>query len=348
MPDLRLPAAIEAFNGVLKAGLAWRCKDRGNAKQQARSDDLTDRIRVLMWTLKDQCVVELRVRGNTKFLPSLGEQLDDIGCIDRQTWPAGDETSMDGDAGENGKLSSASQNQAFDGIKRVELSACGCNLRKVPTDGRRWSADAPSFIQNTPALKNATDGASRRNRNNPLLEHYRADRICSGISEITSSQLTAQAQNLVFSGRARSIDGPWRACRSIGPVDAIKSRGGSPFDPAPNGFEAYAKRPRYLAQRIATANGLHHRSTPLLDGVLCSWLSHFSTEHINPPQASQGTGLWKLTGYGKPAQNRRPFHSLWKTPPTPPPAFPTSPTAPATTEKRAFKAHQKQAQLTDR
>ena len=168
-----------------------------------------------MRSLKDQCVIKLRVRRKTKGLPSLGKQLDDVGCTDREARPAGDKSAMDGDAGENGKLGSSSQNQTFNGIERVEFASSGGNLREVPADWRRWSPGTPSRIQNTPALQDATDGSPRRDWSTPPSDHYRADRIRSGVSEITVGKVATQPQNLVFSGRARSIDRPWRARRPI-------------------------------------------------------------------------------------------------------------------------------------
>jgi len=39
-PDLGLPAAVEALNGILKARFAWRSKDGRDAEQQAQADDL--------------------------------------------------------------------------------------------------------------------------------------------------------------------------------------------------------------------------------------------------------------------------------------------------------------------
>jgi len=202
MPDLRLPAAVEAFDSILKPRFARRRKDRSHPKQQASSNDLTNGVRVLMRALKNERIVELCVRGKTGLSLSTCEQLDDVGRTDRKTWPAGDNTPMHRNAGEDGKLSSSSQNQAFNGIERIELATSGCNLGKVPADRRRWSTGASSCIKNTPALEDATDGTPRKDWSNPLLEHRCADRIRSRVSQIADSKLAAQPQNLVFSRRS--------------------------------------------------------------------------------------------------------------------------------------------------
>src|SRR5436190_1342821 len=56
MPDLGLPAAVEAFDSVLKPRLAWRRKNGSDPQQQASSYDLTDGVGILMRPLKNQRV----------------------------------------------------------------------------------------------------------------------------------------------------------------------------------------------------------------------------------------------------------------------------------------------------
>jgi hypothetical protein len=76
MPDLGLPAAVEAFDGVLKARLAWRRKHGSDPEQQASSYDLTDGVGILMRPLKNQRVV-------TQEAPTLANDWR----ATRQRWP---------------------------------------------------------------------------------------------------------------------------------------------------------------------------------------------------------------------------------------------------------------------
>jgi len=302
MPDLGLPAAVEAFDSVLKTRFAWRSKHGSDAEQQASSYDLTDGVGVLMRPLKNERVVELCVRRKPRLLPTTGEQRDNAGCVHRGPRPAGDKTSVNGDAGEDTQLRSPSENQTFNGVEGIEFATARCNLGKVPADRRRRSTDAPSCIENPSPLEDATDRASRGNRSHPLLDHRQPDRIRAELAQIALGQFTAQPQNLFFSGHARSIHRLWRACRSIGPVDSIKPCVGSASDPSPYSLETDAKLAGNLAQGVPSANSVHHRPALLLDGVLCSRAFSLFRSAYQPVQAAHETGLWNLTGYGKPAK----------------------------------------------
>jgi hypothetical protein len=96
LPDLRLPATVEAFDGILKARLARRSEDRDHAKAQACADHSTNRIRAVMRTLENQRIVELCIRGKTKLPPAAEEQFDNVDGTDREAWPTGGNASMNG------------------------------------------------------------------------------------------------------------------------------------------------------------------------------------------------------------------------------------------------------------
>ena len=342
-PDLGLPAAVEALNGILKARFAWRSKDGRDAEQQAQADDLPHGAGVLTGPLENQRIVELGVVGKTELAPSSDEQFNDDGGSDELAWPTGGNTSVNRDAGEHSKLGSPSYSQAFNGVERIELAAARSDLRQVPTYRWRRSTDAPPPVQNTLAHEDAADRSPRGNQTALLGDHRGPDDIRAGVSKITLGQLTTQLQDNRFGGDARSIDGPRRTRWPAGPIDPIKTRGGGAFDPALHGSKAYTKLPGDTAQRAATTNRLHHPTTLLLDGVLCSWAVSLFPPGYQPPQPTPSTGLWNLPGYGKPAQTRRPSHSLWKTPPTHRPRFPQLPQPLLATRNKAFSSNQNQA-----
>ena len=347
-PHLRLPATVKAFDGILKARLAWRSKDGRNTEQQACAHNSTDGVGVLMRPLENHRVVELCVGGKTKLSPSTGEQLDNVSGSDRLTWPAGGEASLNRDAGEHCELGSPSQNQAFNGIERIELAASRSDLRQVPTDRRRRSADAAPSIENASALEDPADGPSRGDWSDLLLDHRRANSICSGVSEIALGQLATQPQNILFGRHARSIDGLWCARWPVTPVDPIEPLGGGTFDPSPHGLKAHAKLASNRAQRVATPNRLYHRTTLLLDGVLCSRVVSLFPSAYQPHNPPLVTGLWNLKGCGKPAKKRRPSHSLWKTPPIHRPRFPQLPQPLLATRKRSVRSNQNNQNSTDK
>src|ERR1700719_1148726 len=251
LPDLCLPATVEAFDSILKARLAWRSKDGNDPEQQAGADDLTDGVGVVARSQKDQGVVELCVVGKTKLTPSIDEQFDHDGGSDGLACIAGGNTSMNRDAGEYSELGSASDTQAFNGVEGVELAASRGELRQVPTDRRRRSADALPAVQNASTLEDATDGSPRWDRSDLLGNHLRTNSIRTGVSEIAFGQLAAHPQNVIFGCDAGSIDGLWCARSPVTPVDPIKPRGGGAFHPSLHGLKTNVILPRHTAQRTA-------------------------------------------------------------------------------------------------
>ena len=108
-PDFDFPSAVEAFHGILETRFSWRRKYRRDA-------------------------------------PAIQKQLDYVSSSDGRTRPAGDESSVDGDAIEHRKLDSPSQDESFNGIERIEFGSARRNLGKVPTDWRRCSTRALSSV----------------------------------------------------------------------------------------------------------------------------------------------------------------------------------------------------------
>jgi hypothetical protein len=347
LPDLRLPATVKAFDGILKARLTWRSKDGRNPEQQACAHDSTNGVGVLMRPLENHRVVELCVGGKTKLSPSTGEQLHNVSSSDRLTWPARGETSQNRDAGEHCELDSPSQNQAFNGIERIELATSRSDLRQVPTDRRRRSADAAPCVENASASEDPADGPPRGDGSDLLLDHRRADGICSGVSEIALGQLATQPQNILFSRDARSIDGFWCARWPVTPVDPIEPLFGGAFDPSPHGLKAYTKLAGNTAQRVATPNRLHHRTTLLLDGVLCSRVvslfpsAYQPNNHLPGHQAMEAARLWKArpkaAAFPQPLENA-PIHR---------PRFPQLSQPLLATRKRSVRSNQNNFNSTD-
>ena len=333
-PDLRLPSTIEAFNSALEAGLAWRSKYGGDVKQQACTHDTTDNVRELMRPLKDRGIVELGIGGKTKLPPSTQKQLDNVGGSDRQPWPAGCECSLNGDAVEHRELDSPSQDQAFNGIERIEFASARRNLRQVPTDRRRRSAGAAPSVQNASALQDATDGPPRRDLRELLLDHRSADGIRTGVSQIARGQFAAQPQNNCFGIKARSIDGPWCARWLVAPVDTIKPLSGCAFDPSLHGLKTHAKLAGNTAHRFASPNSLDHRTTLLFDEVLDSRAVSLFPSAYQPDNHPPGHRAMEAARLWKARPKARPSHSLWKTPHAHRPRFPQLPQPLLATRKR--------------
>src|SRR5258708_7711306 len=353
-PDLRLPATVEAFDSILKARLAWRSKDGRDPEQQASANDLTDGVGVVTRTLENQSVVELCVVGKTILTPSFDEQFDHDGGGDGLARIAGGNTSVNRDAGEHSELGSASERQAFNGVEGVELATFRGELRQVPTDRRRRSSDPLPAVQNASTLEDAADGPPRGHRSDLLGDHRRTNGIRAGVSEIAFGKLATQLQHNGFNRDARSIDGLSRTRLPVAPIDPIKPRGGGAFDPALHLPKGHVMLARNTAQRATAPNRLHHRTTILLDGVLYSRALSLFLAAYQPYQPAptatppaRGTGLWNLTGYGKPAKNPAAFPQPLENAPRPPPAFPTATTAPASDPEKSLNIKPNQAKPRD-
>src|SRR5256885_2924245 len=339
-PDLGLPATIEAFNCILKTRLARRSKHRCDAEQKACAYDLTDNVAVLMRPLENRGIVELSEGGKTELSPSTGEQLHDGGGSDRATWPAGGQSSLNRDAREHCQLDSITQNQAFNGVERIEFVSSRCNLRQVPTDRRRWSANTSPPIQNASALEDPSDSSPRRNHSDRLLDHPIVDGLCSAVAQIALGQLAAQPQNVLFGRCARSVDGPRCTRWPVTPIDPIKPRNGGAFHPSLHGLKTNVKLAGYTAQRTAAPNRPHHRTPLLLDRVLCSRAVSFFPSAYQPPippgnRAMESARLCKarLEAGGLPT-------AFGKRPRVPHPRFPQLPQPLLATRNRASRSKQ--------
>lgn len=346
-PDLCLPTAVETFDGILEARLTWRREHWCDAEQQTGSHDLTDDIGELVRTLEDGRVVELRIARKTKLFPSTQQRLDDTRGGDRQGRPAGGQASMQRHAIEDLDLDSASQDQAADGVEGIEFGAPGSNFRKVPTDRRRGLAYAAAPVQNAQSLQDATDRPCGGNLLNSLFDERRADRVRSDVSQIAHSQLATHPQHELLGLWVSSVDRPRCSRRSIDPIDSVEPLARTTSHPPLNREQTHVKLASNAAHRVPAPYGSDDVPTSLLDAIFDSLHApHFCSAYrpemsrFSPVPPPSRTGLWNLPGYGKPAKQRRPFHSLWKTPPIHRPRFPQLPQPLLATQKGAVRSNQ--------
>lgn len=88
-PYFGLPATVIALDGSLKSRFSGWSEDWHHTELKACATDPTDHIAVVMGTLKDRIVVELRVAWSAELQPMLAYQRRRQHGRDRFPWPRG-------------------------------------------------------------------------------------------------------------------------------------------------------------------------------------------------------------------------------------------------------------------
>ncbi len=203
VPQLRLPAAVEALDRSLEAGLSrWR-EDRLDAEGEAGSNDGADRVRPGRRADEPAVVVELGVTRQSDLMPVPDESVDRLADRDRPLWPGGDEPAVEADPGENGDVRAVSQPEALDRVEAVELDPPLAEVGQVPAGWRSW-APPPTPVEDVMPLEDPADRPERRDRARQigLLKERRSD--CRGAvltEDARLAQLPAEAKDDLFDGR---------------------------------------------------------------------------------------------------------------------------------------------------
>lgn len=230
-PDFRLPAAVETFNGCLKARFARWGKDGRDVETQTKAHDPADDITMLMRTLEESVIIELCVVGQSERTPTLHKQIADHARVEQFAWPSANQAAMEGDPVENDDLRSPTNDQARNRIEAVELVAAGGHIGQVPSS-RRWSsADAPVSIERAAATEDAANGSGCRRLQFPAKDLL-ANRDSAILTEIAAFlHLSSDGQDQIFARAIGAIVHAARTCRPIPPVHSVQTLVACPTDP---------------------------------------------------------------------------------------------------------------------
>ncbi len=135
LPNLLLPAAVEALDDGLEPGLMGWCKDRDDAELQTEPDHTAKGIRKLTCSAKNGVVVELGVFWQTVLAPVCNE------CFGRKfrgpgrSHPGTAQSSVQTDAGQNVHVRAATEAKIFDEIEAIDIRLSGSDMWQIPAFG---------------------------------------------------------------------------------------------------------------------------------------------------------------------------------------------------------------------
>jgi len=237
IPDLGLPAAVEAFDGRLEASLVGHHEDGSDLEAETEANDPSDRIGIVVWSGEAVVVVELGVGGQAHFGPMFQERFEDELGGHASSRPGDGQAAMQGNSRKNRKMRATADAQPFDGIEAVELAVTGGQVGQVPSFWWRWTAWSLSAVEQSMTFEDASDGAHRGQRLDALLLEVSMDGRCAVLAQ------GASFLEPLASGKHTLLDGVWgasrllRSGRTVLPVYAVESFSLGVSDPILDGGE---------------------------------------------------------------------------------------------------------------
>lgn len=242
LPDLLLPAAIEAFDDGLKAGFVGWGEDRSDTELQAQADDTPKGVRKLTSPAKDGVVVELGIFGQSVSAPVSNQGLGGGLGGPRGPDPTGTEPSLHADTGQDVDVDAAQQTKVFDEVKAIDVRQSGSDAWEIPAFGRGRPPHPASSIESTAPQEDSSDGADGWNLLEPTLFEGELDRDGAVLAEVALlPELLADSQDQILDtgrrGDSLAAPTPWQ----IGPGDAVDAQIGGALHPTLNGSQCHAK-----------------------------------------------------------------------------------------------------------
>ena len=262
-PYFRFPPPVIVLNTRLKTPLSRRSKDRDDFQSQTQSHHTTDRILVLMRTLKSCIVIKLSILWQSYFLPMFDQRHYSRLCAYSLHRPRYRKPSVKRNTIENINMSTPLNNQIYHHIKTIKLYNLIHYIRQIPTSWRCRAAYTYFSIQCTTACQDATYGARTWGFFYALTHQFTIDRLSTVFTKITLlSQFLSNIQYFIFYSFWRSID-LFRNWRSIIPINSIQSLSCCSFYPVLNGRKMIAIFLSYLPLRCSMPYFTNHRAPPI-------------------------------------------------------------------------------------
>jgi len=147
IPNVGLPAAVETFDGGLKAGFTWGHKDRDDGKTEAETDDTSDAVGMLLRPEKAVVVVELGIAGQAELAPVIDQQEHDVFGEHFAGRPGLHQTAVERDGGQDIEMRTALDGQPLDDVDAVQFGNPVGDLRDVPAWRRGRPADPTTAVE---------------------------------------------------------------------------------------------------------------------------------------------------------------------------------------------------------
>jgi hypothetical protein len=246
LPDLLLPAAVEALDDGLESGLVgWR-EDRDDAELQAEPDDAPKGVRKLTCSAKDGVVVELGIFRESVSTPMSNERFGGGLGGPRGSDPTGTQACLHADAGQDVDVDAATQTKVFDEVKAIDVRQPGSDAWDVPAFGRGRPTNSSSSIESAAPQQDSADSPEGWN----LLEtaFFEGELDCRG-AEVTQvaliPELLANSQDQIFDAGRRGDFLASSTSWHIDPGHPVNTLIAGALHPTLNGSQCHAKLLRH-------------------------------------------------------------------------------------------------------
>ena len=271
LPDLLLPAAVEALDDGLESCLMrWR-EDGDDLELQTEADDTTKGVRKLTCSAKNSVVVELSIlwepvcapMGNQRFGGDLGGP--------RGSDPTGTQACMETDGGHDVHVGAATQAQVFDEVEAIDIGPLCSDAWQIPAFRRRGSTNSSPPVESATAQEDSPHGADGGNLLESALFEDQLDHDGTVITEVALvAKLFTNSQDQILNAKRRgdflASSTPW----PIEPGHAVNTVIGGSLHPALHGSQSHAKLLRHRPLRASASNSSYELLTTRFNLVFCS------------------------------------------------------------------------------
>jgi len=270
LPDLLLPAAIEALDDGLEAGLMGWGEDGGDAELQTEPDDTTKGITKLTCSAKDGVVVKLSIFRESVSAPMGDQRLGGGLGGPRGSDPTGTQACMQTDAGQDVDSNTAAQAQVFDEVKAIDVGKSGGDAWQVPAFGRRRPTNSSASIERAAPQEDSSNGAEGWNLLETAFCEGHLDRHGTVLAQVTlvAKLLTNSQDQILDASRRGDFRAPTTA-RHAGPNNAIQSLVPSVTYPTLHGCQSHTKHLCHRTLRASPSNSSYQIFTTRFNPIFC-------------------------------------------------------------------------------
>jgi len=242
LPDLLLPAAIEALDDRLEAGFMGWGENRGHAELHAQADDTPKGVRKLPCSAKDGVVVELGIFGESVSAPVSNQGLGGGLGGPEGSDPTGTKACLHADAGQDVDVDATEQTKVFDEVKAIDVRQTGSDAREVPAFGRGRPPHSSSSIESAAPQEDSSDGADGWNLLETTFFEGKLDRDGAILAQVALiPELFADSQDQIFHAGRRSATLASSTSWQIAPGDPVNTQIGCALHPTLNGSQCHTK-----------------------------------------------------------------------------------------------------------
>ena|GEM_PF-4170348 len=259
-PYFRFPPPVIVLNARLKTPLSRWSKDRDDSQSQTQSHHSTDRILVMMRSLKSRIIIKLSILWQSYFLPMFGQRHYSRLCAYSLHRPRYRKPSVKRNTIEHIDMSAPLNNQIFHHIKTIKLGKLIHYIRQIPTSCWCRSTYTCFPVQCTTSFKDAAYGARTWGIFDALTFQFTINSLRTVFTKIADfAQFLSNSQYFIFYSFRRTVD-LFRDWRSIIPINSIQSLPCCSFYPVLNGRKMIAIFLRYLPLRCSMSYFTNHCS----------------------------------------------------------------------------------------